>query len=143
MARGTTARAGAGAGCRTPDPRPPPACLAIGGFDPSGGAGVLADCEAIAAVGARPLAVVTTIAAQSHLRFAAASPVPPGVVRAQIDALAGAYRVRAVKTGVLPTPRHVALAADALAGLGVPLVVDPVLGASRGPGLVDPRVAAA
>lgn len=128
---------------RRPPPLAPPACLAIGGFDPSGGAGILADVEAIAAAGARPLAVATTITAQNHLLFERALPLPVEMVEAQLDALMYVYPLGAVKTGVLPTARHVRWVAAALRNLDEPIVVDPVLGASRGHGLVAPSVALA
>ena len=118
-------------------------CLAIGGLDPSGGAGVLADAEAIAAVGARPLVAVTTVTAQNVLAFHSAWPVPIRVLEAQLESLLCAFPVGAVKTGALPTAGHVRLVAAALRSSDAPIVVDPVLGASRGPGLVDRAVARA
>jgi hydroxymethylpyrimidine kinase/phosphomethylpyrimidine kinase len=44
----------------------------------------------------------------------------------------------AVKTGMLPTAAHVEVVAELLAPLTVPVVVDPVLAASTGRGLMEP-----
>ena len=43
----------------------PPAVLVLAGLDPSGGAGLLADAEAIRALGARPLCVATALTVQT------------------------------------------------------------------------------
>ncbi len=42
-----------------------PCVLVLAGLDPSGGAGLLADAEAIRAAGARPLCVATALTAQT------------------------------------------------------------------------------
>jgi len=115
-------------------------CLAVGGFDPSGGAGVLADVAAIVAAGARALAAVTTTTVQTHAAFLGAEPVSPRLLERQLAALLATYRPRAAKTGALPTAEHVRVVARLLGKAHIPLVVDPVLGASHGPGLVDRSV---
>jgi hydroxymethylpyrimidine/phosphomethylpyrimidine kinase len=129
--------------------------LVAAGLDPSGGAGLLADLEALAAVGARGYAVATALTAQSHRGGTRASPsrpparsarllvTPPEHLRAQIDALVlgpGAERIAAVKTGMIGS----AALARALAGrlaerplARAPLVVDPVLAATSGASLLD------
>jgi hydroxymethylpyrimidine/phosphomethylpyrimidine kinase len=120
-----------------------PFCLAIGGFDPSGGAGVLADAAAIAAAGARPLAAVAVLTVQTHRAFRAALAPPASFLARQVEELLDAYPVRAVKIGALPGPAHVRAVASVLRGRRLRLVVDPVLSATRGPGLVRPAARAA
>ncbi len=126
-------------------PRPargsPPRVLAVAGLDPSGGAGLLADLEAIRAAGAAGWAVATALTAQGPGGARGFEAASPGILLAQIDALVlGAERPRAVKTGMLAA----ATLARALAvRLGerplekIPLVVDPVLVASSGASLFD------
>lgn len=68
--------------------------------DSGGGAGLLADCRAVASAGCRPLAVVLGISAQNLDNFFGLWQVPPSVVESQFSALAAAS-VAAVKIGML------------------------------------------
>jgi len=119
----------------------PPRVLVAAGLDPSGGAGLVADLEALAAVGARGWAVATAITAQGAKGARGFEPAGERMLLAQIDALLdGGERPRALKTGMLGAAR----VARALAArfserdLGrAPLVVDPVLVASSGASLFD------
>ena len=116
--------------------------LVVAGLDPSGGAGLAADLEALGAAGARGWPVAAAITAQGPRGVRGWSPVPVEMVLAQVDALLdGAPRPPgAVKTGMLGTAALAhALAARLLEPdlAGVPLVVDPVLLASSGALLVD------
>jgi len=115
----------------------PPRVLVCAGLDPSGGAGLLADLEALAAVGARGWAVATALTAQGPLGARAMEPVSPRLLRAQVDALlaGGGERPRAVKTGMLGSAAVARALAQRLAAADlarVPVVVDPVLAATSG-----------
>ncbi|MBS1108074.1 MAG: phosphomethylpyrimidine kinase [Anaeromyxobacteraceae bacterium] len=119
-----------------------PRVLVCAGLDPSGGAGLLADLEALAAAGARGWAVATALTAQGPRGARAAVPAAPEMLLAQVDALLeGAPELpRAVKTGMLGSAGNAAALAERLGRrpLGrVPLVVDPVLFASSGLSLLD------
>lgn len=107
--------------------------LLIGGFDSSGGAGILRDAATAVAHGVPFRTAVTAVTAQTDQAVTAIHPVPASVLRHQIAA-AGA--VAAVKIGMLGTAAAVATVADALPP--VPLVLDPVLRASSGLALLDP-----
>jgi hydroxymethylpyrimidine/phosphomethylpyrimidine kinase len=115
--------------------------LIAAGLDPSGGAGLVADLEALAAVGARGWAVATALTAQGPKGARGFEPVSDALLLAQIDALlAGRERPRALKTGMLGSARLVRALADRFAARDlarVPLVVDPVLVASSGASLFD------
>ena len=118
--------------------------LVAAGLDPSGGAGLLADLEALRAAGAEGWAVATALTAQGPRGARAMEPVPSGLVLRQIDALldGARRRPRALKTGVLGSAenaRAVAARFGAAPLARVPLVVDPVLRSSSGlPLLSDP-----
>ena len=118
--------------------------LVAAGLDPSGGAGLLADLEALRAAGAEGWAVATALTAQGPKGARAMEPVPSGLVLRQIDALldGARRRPRALKTGLLGSAenaRAVAARFGAAPLAGVPLVVDPVLRSSSGlPLLSDP-----
>ena len=119
----------------------PPRVLVVAGLDPSGGAGLLADAQALAAVGAAAWTVATALTAQGQGGPRGVQPATPALLEAQLDAvLLGPERPRAVKVGMLARAalaRTLAarLAAPPLARL--PLVVDPVLRATSGAALLD------
>ncbi|CAO0822966.1 Hydroxymethylpyrimidine/phosphomethylpyrimidine kinase [Desulfarculales bacterium] len=112
--------------------------MVIAGSDSGGGAGLQADLMAVAVLGGRASTVVTVLTAQNSLGVQGFWPVPPKFVAAQFRAVANDIGLDAVKTGILPTAAHVVLVAELLAPLGAPLVVDPVLAASTGQGLMEP-----
>jgi hydroxymethylpyrimidine/phosphomethylpyrimidine kinase len=121
-------------------PHHPPRVLVVAGLDPTGGAGLVADLEALRATGARGWAVATALTAQGPAGVRGFEPVSEAMLLAQIEALLeGRERPRAVKTGMLGTP---ALARTLAAALSepplrrAPLVVDPVLLASSGAALL-------
>jgi hydroxymethylpyrimidine/phosphomethylpyrimidine kinase len=116
--------------------------LVVAGLDPSGGAGLAADLEALAAVGARGWPVATAITAQGPRGVRGWSPVPVDLLLAQVDALldGAPRRPGAVKTGMLGTAALAGALAARLAARDlarVPLVVDPVLLSSSGTLLLD------
>jgi hydroxymethylpyrimidine/phosphomethylpyrimidine kinase len=104
--------------------------LVAAGLEPSGAAGLLADVAAVSAAGGRPLGVATALSAQGS-RFAL-FPVRAEVLAAQLDAALEAARPQAVKLGLVPDARALAVLWRRVAGLGVPVVVDPVVRTSRG-----------
>jgi hydroxymethylpyrimidine kinase/phosphomethylpyrimidine kinase len=108
--------------------------VAIGGLDPSGGAGLVRDLVTAEALGASALMVATAFTTQSSrgvLGFETRA--PDGLLAAIEDALGtAAGRPTAVKIGMVGEP---ALAAAIVAGLrsfAGPVVYDPVLAASSG-----------
>lgn len=116
--------------------------LVCAGLDPSGGAGLLADLEALAAAGARGWAVGTALTAQGPGGARAVVAATPEMLVAQVDALldGGRERPRALKTGMLGSGANAAALAERFAArplARVPLVVDPVLAASSGLSLLD------
>ena len=109
-----------------------PCVLVLAGLDPSAGAGLLADAEAIRAAGARPLCVATALTAQTTRRMHGFQPLAPGLALQTAQALLEEEPVRAIKVGMLGTPAMAHAVAGLLARAGLPAVVDPVLAASSG-----------
>src|SRR5487761_2368139 len=107
--------------------------LAIGGSDPSGGAGVQADLKTIAAFGAYGATAITALTVQDTTAVTDAIALPARFVHDQIVAVLGDIGADAIKTGMLADPAIVEAVCDALAAFPpVPLVVDPVLRATAG-----------
>lgn len=117
----------------------PAVILAIGGSDPSGGAGIQADARAIQACGGWPVTAVTAVTVQNSAAYLEAQLVAPALVAAQIRALAEDLPVAAVKTGMLAAASIAGAVADEIERLApaCPLVVDPVMAASAGGALLD------
>ena len=107
--------------------------MAVGGFDPSGGAGVLADIKTIAAMDCYGVAAVTSLTVQNTARVLGTRHQPAGIVGAQMQVLFDDFEVAAVKTGMLPSPEAVIEVARQLAlRTDLILVIDPVLRSSTG-----------
>ncbi|NEX64265.1 bifunctional hydroxymethylpyrimidine kinase/phosphomethylpyrimidine kinase [Noviherbaspirillum galbum] len=114
-----------------------PAVLIFAGSDPSGGAGIQADMQAVNACGAHPLTVITALTVQDNDRVYEVHPVPAELVRRQADALIGKIDIAAVKIGIVGNRAN----AEAIAGLirllrqrrpDLLVVLDPVLASGNG-----------
>lgn len=115
--------------------------LVVAGHDPTGGAGVDADREALAAFGCQAVLVVTARTDQDGRRVRALGARDPGawLAEARAELAHPAGLPAALKTGLLPGAAHVhALARllDELPG-DLPRIVDPLLAASGGEEFLD------
>lgn len=121
-----------------------PNVLVIAGHDPSGGAGIQADIEAIAAQRAHAATVPTLLTCQDTHNVHDALPVDGGFLRACIDRLLADMTFDAIKIGVVANADQVHIIRDTARRLApAPLVVDPVLKAAGGGRLADDPVAQA
>lgn len=112
--------------------------LTIAGSDSGGGAGIQADLKTFQAFGCYGTTAVVAVTAQNTLGVTAVHPVPPAIITAQLDALAGDLPPDAVKTGMLATRDLVELVASQLGARGwTNIVIDPVMVASSGDRLLD------
>jgi hydroxymethylpyrimidine/phosphomethylpyrimidine kinase len=111
----------------------PPIVLSIAGSDSGGGAGIQADLKTFHAFGTFGTTAITAITAQNTRGVSAIHPIPPGIVRAQIEALAEDLRPNALKTGMLATAAVVETVAAAIHEWGLErYVLDPVMVATSG-----------
>lgn len=116
-----------------------PVVLTIAGFDPSGGAGIIADIKTIVALGCTPVAAVTSLTQQDSEAFFGAIHQTADSLRAQILPVVREFRIAAVKIGMLPTRESVLEVARLLQETKMPApVMDPVLHSSSGYELVEP-----
>lgn len=118
-------------------PSAPPVALTIAGSDCSAGAGAQADLKTFQHFGVFGLTALTCVVAETSRHVGAVHPVPPAVVREQVELLLASFPVAAVKTGMLFSTAHVEAVHAALAGFEGPLVVDPVMIASTGDPLLE------
>lgn len=118
--------------------------LTIAGFDPSGGAGTLADIKTFAACGCFGVAAITSLTAQNTQAVYDAHHQPAEVVRAQIAPLLEDFDIAAVKLGMLPNREIIETVAEILTTHKLPnIVLDPVIRSTSGYDLIDDAALAA
>ena len=111
----------------------PPVVLVVAGNDPSGGAGLSADIQAITAAGAHPAPVVAALTVQDSGDVHRVQAVEAEWVVEQARTVLADMPVAAVKLGLLAdAPVGHAVAALLALHPALPVVVDPVLAASGG-----------
>lgn len=106
--------------------------LSIAGFDPSSGAGILADVKTFQALGVYPTAVITALTAQNVKQVAGVEPVNPDFVSEQMDLVLAQEQIEYAKTGMLYSSEMVKMVARKATEHKLKLVVDPVLVAGSG-----------
>ena len=112
--------------------------LTIAGFDPSGGAGVVADLRTFAAFGWQGVAAVTSVTFQNTARVFGATHLTGEAVRAQVLPLLDDFRIVCLKIGMLPTREVVLEVARLFREADLPRpVVDPVIRSSSGHRLME------
>ncbi|WP_410472535.1 hydroxymethylpyrimidine/phosphomethylpyrimidine kinase [Faucicola mancuniensis] len=118
-----------------------PTVLCFSGLDPSGGAGLQADIEAIGQAGAFASVACTAITVQSSQQVFGFEACSADLVKAQAMAVLNDLPVKAIKSGMLGTTDNIemlsALFADGMIAKGTPYVLDPVLVANSGGSLGD------
>jgi len=117
-----------------------PVVLVVGGLDPSGGAGLAADIQAVTALGAHPAPVASLLTVQDTVRVLRAEPVAPRLVADAMRAVLADMPVAAVKLGALGSAAAGGAVAGVLRDYGGPVVTDPVLAASGGGALAEPAL---
>lgn len=118
---------------------PCPRVLFVGGFDPSGAAGVLADIKTSQEFCVYGTSATTAVTVQNRFGVSEVMSVPASVVGAQLDACFEDAPVDVIKTGMLVSAdviRALTTRVDAW-GSRSRLVVDPVLRSTTGRSLLD------
>ncbi len=113
----------------SPMPAPSePVVLTIAGFDPMGGAGVLADLKTFAAHGCYGVAAITAVYPENSSPGQDVYAMEAPVFQSCLTSVLAGAGVRAVKVGLLATCAHAEAAASLLAANPAwPAVLDPVV----------------
>ena len=118
----------------------PPLVLTVAGSDAAGAAGVQADLKTFTALGVYGASALTLITSVAGRGPRGTHPLPPDVVRTQIDEVVRDLHVDVLKIGALGTAAIAHTVADAVRThrelLG-PIVLDPVMIASDGAPLIS------
>ena len=110
-----------------------PVALAIGGLDPSGGAGILADTLTFAAFNCHATAVVTSITFQNSSGITGCAHQSAEAIRAQALPILTELKVATVKTGMLPLRETVLAVVDIVTMHDLhSVIVDPVMRSTSG-----------
>jgi hydroxymethylpyrimidine/phosphomethylpyrimidine kinase len=116
----------------------PPILLTIAGFDPSCGAGTVADLKTFAAHGCYGVAAITSLTVQNTQGVEAVHNTPAAELRGQLDILVKDCDIAAVKIGMLGNRGNAAVVAEFLDAHKFAIVVhDPVMNSSSGTELLD------
>lgn len=115
-----------------------PTVLCFSGLDPSGGAGLQADIEAIGQSGAHAAIACTALTIQNSQQVFGFEATSKELLLAQANAVVGDLPIRCVKSGMLGTTDNIAALAEFLQQHPDYLyVLDPVLVANSGGSLGD------
>lgn len=115
-----------------------PVVVCFSGLDPVGGAGIQADIEAIAALGAHCAPILTALTVQDSRGLHENQPVDADLIRRQARLVLEDLNVAAFKLGALGDVGVIEALAEILAEHPqIPVVMDPVLGASGGGSLAS------
>ena len=106
--------------------------LCIGGFDPSGCAGILADARMLQYLGAHSPALITCHTVQNRLEFSGNRSVSSADLRQQWRKLLQHTPIDGIKIGVICDLAQADWLASVLQALSVPIIFDPVLSSSSG-----------
>src|SRR5437868_8584650 len=114
-----------------------PQVLCISGHDPTGGAGIQADIETCAALGAHALSLITAHTVQDTYDVQRVSAVAPIVLASQIEALLSDCAPRALKIGLIGDAAQVPVIAQCRPRVAGPAVLDPIQRAGGGKNLAS------
>lgn len=120
-----------------------PVVLCFSGLDPSGGAGLQADIEAIGQAGAHATIACTAVTIQNSQQVFGFEACSAELVRNQAMAVLEDLPVKAIKSGMLGTTDNIKmmtrLFANKVIKKNTPFVLDPVLVANSGGSLGDEK----
>lgn len=109
-----------------------PFILTIGGFDPSGGAGVLADIKTFEQNKTLGMAVNTANTIQHESEFKAVNWLDESLILGQLDLLLEKYCFTYVKIGLIPNIALIETIYERMRNMKTRIIWDPVLKASAG-----------
>ena len=107
--------------------------VSIGAFDPTGGAGVLADIRVAGRFGVYGMSVLTATTSQNPKSFNGVEAVSDDMFRKQISDVFDHYRVDAMKCGMIATKSQLKILIDFFsANHPKNLIIDPIISATLG-----------
>ncbi|MCQ8102980.1 hydroxymethylpyrimidine/phosphomethylpyrimidine kinase [Methylomonas sp. SURF-2] len=122
----------------------PPIVLCFSGHDPSGGAGIQADIEAIVSHRCHAASVITALTEQDSRNVKKLLPQNPADIICQAETLLNDFKVSAIKIGLLGHADTALAVHDIVRQCpDIPVVLDPVLAAGGGTELAGEQLISA
>ena len=117
----------------------PPIVLVIGGLDPTGGAGVLADSQTILMNGCHPITLVTCLTAQNTNSFDGMKATNTDFFKKMTKSLLkDISSINAIKIGALANEEIIRLVKEIIINYkNIPVVLDPIIETSSGGSLIS------
>ncbi|MDE1461838.1 bifunctional hydroxymethylpyrimidine kinase/phosphomethylpyrimidine kinase [Spartinivicinus poritis] len=126
---------------KTDNSSQPPVIVCFSGLDPTGGAGIQADIEAIKANGGHCASLITSLTVQNTHNVKQLEPINTSLLAEQTDTLLSDIQPDGFKLGVLGSSENAALIADTIKQFPhCPVVLDPVLAAGGGTALTTTQL---
>src|SRR4051812_12650026 len=113
-----------------------PVALTIAGSDSGGGAGIEDAPKTFSLVGVHGGTALTCVTAQNPKRVRSIQALPPAMVREQIETIFAELPPAACKTGMLYSAAIIREVSSLLRRRTILLIVDPVMSATSGSGLL-------
>jgi len=116
--------------------------LVISGHDPSGGAGIHADIQTLAQLGCHSCSVLTCLTVQDTVNVQAVYPVAANIVSQQLEVLSKDIYFDVIKIGLIVSLDIAQIVQKFITSTEPKpsVVIDPVLAASGGRQLTDPKL---
>ncbi len=111
----------------------------MGGYDPTGGAGIVADAKTIKVLGCNPLTVTTSIIPQNNLKVYDKIDLQKEEIENQMESIFEDFKVPIIKTGVLNTDA-IDLILKYQKEYNFKIICDPVLKSTTGYDFVDDKL---
>lgn len=112
--------------------------MAIGGLDPSGGAGLLADIKTFQNIGIYGAGVITALTCQNPYKISTIKSVDVNFIEEEIDSVLSVYNnIEYVKTGMLYSKDIIKVVSKKIKEYKLKAVVDPVFVATTGKKLTN------
>lgn len=113
-----------------------PTIMAIGGSDPTGGAGIQADLKTITILGGYGAAVITAITAQNSHGVEHIELLSPLLISRQLEAVRADHLITHIKIGMIGSGIIAKSVAEQLSDFNGEIVYDPVMVATTGQSLL-------
>ncbi|MCS3900713.1 bifunctional hydroxymethylpyrimidine kinase/phosphomethylpyrimidine kinase [Methanococcus voltae] len=110
--------------------------LAIGGYDPTGGAGVIADAKTIKETGNNPLTIITSLVPQNNNKVYSKEEISKEILEEQFQAVFEDFNIKWVKTGVL-SKHAIELILEYHKDYDFKIICDPIIKSTTGQLLTD------
>ena len=121
-----------------------PIVLCFSGNDPTGGAGIQADIEAIASMGAHAAPVITALTIQDTLNVKSFTAINAELVSSQARAILEDMLISAFKIGMIGSLENIEVIHSILHDYpDIPVIIDPIISAGGGKSLTSEEMALA